>query len=132
MARPTKPLNLMREQKELLSGIARSRQTPHSLVLRTQIVLKAAAGDNNKTISQDDSLCEDTVGLWRKRWIEGAHELEQFAGKPKELRILIGKLLADKPRPGSPGIFSAEQVCQIIALACETPPEYLSHWTRKE
>jgi hypothetical protein len=32
----------------------------------------------------------------------------------------------------SPGKFEAEQVCQVIALACETPPEYLSHWTRKE
>jgi len=48
-----------------------------------------------------------------------------------ELRIGIGKLLADKPRPGSPGLFSAEHVCQVIALACETPPSYLSHWTRK-
>lgn len=132
MARPTKPLNLMREQKELLEGIARSRETPHSLVRRTQIILKAAAGDNNKTISKDLGLCEDTVGLWRKRWVEGAEQLEQFVGKPKELRHQIGKLLADKPRAGSPGIFSAEQVCQIIALACETPPEYLSHWTRKE
>jgi hypothetical protein len=33
---------------------------------------------------------------------------------------------------GSPGKFEAEQVCQIIALACETPPDYLSHWSRKE
>jgi len=57
---------------------------------------------------------------------------EKFAGKSKELRVPVGKLKADKPRLGSPGIFSAEQVCQIIALACETPPEYLSHWTRKE
>ena len=132
MARPTKPIDLMPEQKELLVEIARSRETPHSLVVRTKIVLKAAAGDNNKTISQDLGLCEDTVGLWRKRWIEGAHELEKFSGKSKELRVRVGKLLADKPRPGSPGIFSAEQVCQIIALACEKPPEHLSHWTRKE
>ena len=63
MARPTKPLNLMPEQKELLLRIARSREAPHSLVLRTQIILKAAAGYNNKTISQDLGLCEDTVGL---------------------------------------------------------------------
>ena len=57
---------------------------------------------------------------------------EKFAGKSKELRVLLGKREADKPRPGSPGIFRAEQVCQIIATACEKPPEYLSHWTRKE
>ncbi|MBC6471829.1 MAG: helix-turn-helix domain-containing protein [Hormoscilla sp. GM102CHS1] len=77
----------MPEQKELLEGIARRREAPHSLVRRTQIILKAAAGYNNKTISQDLGLCEDTVGLWRKRWIEGAHSLELLAGKSKELRV---------------------------------------------
>ena len=50
MARPTKPLNLMPSVKELIEGIARSRETPHSLVRRTPIILKAAAGYNNKTI----------------------------------------------------------------------------------
>lgn len=132
MARPKKPLDLMPSVKELLVGIARSRETPHSLVRRTQIILKAAAGYNNKTISQDLGLCEDTVGLWRKRWIERAHNLEKFAGKSKELRREVSKILADKPRPGSPGKFSAEQVCQVIALACEKPPSYLSHWTRSQ
>jgi transposase len=43
--------------------------------------------------------------------------------------------LQDAPRPGTPATFSAEQWCQIIALACE-PPEAsgrpLSHWTPRE
>ena len=38
-------------------------------------------------------------------------------------------------RPGAPATFSAEQWCQIIALACE-PPEAsgrpISHWTPRE
>jgi hypothetical protein len=41
----------------------------------------------------------------------------------------------DAPRPGAPATFSAEQWCQIIALACE-PPEAsgrpISHWTPRE
>jgi hypothetical protein len=44
MARPKEPINLTPEQKELLQEIARSRETPHSLVIRTKIVLKAAWG----------------------------------------------------------------------------------------
>lgn len=131
MARPTKQLNLTLEQKQLLEKIARSRETPHSLVQRTQIVLKAAAGINNKMISLDLGLCEDTVGMWRKRWLEGSPDLVRLEGKSLKLRERVGLLLADKPRPGSPGKFSAEQICQIIALACETPPEHLSHWTRQ-
>jgi hypothetical protein len=31
--------------------------------------------------------------------------------------------LADLPRPGAPGHITAEQVCQIVALACEPPGE---------
>lgn len=132
MARPTTPLNLTQEQNNLLQSIARSREVPHSLVLRAQIILQAGQGINNKTISLNLGLCEDTVGFWRQRWMDGNAELEKFADKPKELRAAIGRLLADKARSGSPGKFSAEQVCQFIALACETPPEHLSHWTHKD
>ncbi|NJO18648.1 MAG: helix-turn-helix domain-containing protein [Thioploca sp.] len=96
------------------------------------MIRQAGQGINNKTISLNLGWCEDTIGLWRQRWLEGCVELEKFADKPKELRIAIGKLLADKARPGSPGKFSAEQVCQFIALAGETPPEHLSHWTYKD
>jgi transposase len=132
MARPTKPLPLKPEEQELLQAIARSREIAHSLVLRVQIILKAAAGENNKKISQDLCLSENSVGMWRRRWLEGSSELESLVNKPQTWRVEVAKLLADKPRPGSPGSFSAEQICQVIALACEKPPEYLSHWTRRE
>jgi len=132
MARPLSPLTLTPEQQTLLETISRCREVPHSLIQRVRIVLSAHAGDNNKTISQDTGLCEDTVGFWRKRWLAGCADLEKLAGKPKLLREAIGKLLADKPRPGSPGIFTAEQICRLLAVACETPPEHLSHWTRSE
>lgn len=95
-------------------------------------MLSADAGRNNKTISQDTGLCEDTVGFWRKRWLAGCAGLEKLAGKPTLLREAVSQLLADKPRPGSPGIFTAEQICRLLAVACETPPEHLSHWTRPE
>jgi transposase len=132
MARPTKPLHLKPEEQKLLEGIAGSRNTPYSLVVRTQIILKAAAGENNKKIGQDLDLSENSVGMWRQRWLEGSLELEKIISKPKEWRLKVEKLLGDKPRQGSPVRFSAEQVCQVIALACEQPPEYLSHWTRIE
>ncbi len=40
--------------------------------------------------------------------------------------------MSDKQRPGTSPTYTAEQVCQIIALACETPPEPLTHWTRED
>ncbi len=132
MARPKTPINLTSQQTEILQRIARSRETPHSLVVRTHIILKAASGLNNKTISQELGLCKDTIGLWRKRWIEGSQNLDKLAQKPEKLTQVVKEIFQDKPRPGSPGKFEAEQICQVMALACETPPEYLSHWTRKE
>ena len=45
------------------------------------------------------------------------------------------RFLSDKARPGCPGKFSAEQICQIMDVACETPEESglpLSHWTLTE
>jgi hypothetical protein len=27
--------------------------------------------------------------------------------------------LADRPRPGCPATFTAEQICQIMAIACD-------------
>ncbi|WP_228779078.1 helix-turn-helix domain-containing protein [Methylobacter sp. BlB1] len=94
--------------------------------------MKAAQGISNKTISLDLGLCEDSVGLWRRRWLSGQAALKKAAGNPKALRVAIESLLTDKARPGSPGKFSAEQICQIIALACEKPPEQISHWTRND
>lgn len=130
MARPKAELNITEAQRTLLEHISRSRELPHSLTQRVQIILLAAQGKDNKTISRELNLCQDTVGLWRKRWVTGSSTLEPLNDKPKRLRHAISQLLADKARSGSPCTFTAEQVCQIIAQACETPPEHLSHWTR--
>ena len=132
MARPLSPLTLTPEQRELIQAITRSREIPHSLAQRARIILAADAGDSNKAISQALDLCEDTVGFWRKRWVNECANLEKWAGKPNQLRAAVSRLLADRPRPGCPGVFTAEQICQLIAIACEAPPEHLSHWTPPE
>jgi hypothetical protein len=97
-------------------------------VQRAKIILRASAGENNKTISEALHLQEDTVGKWRKRWL--CAELASGEGQLKRLRQLIETTLADAPRPGIAATFTAEQICQIIALACEPPPAHWSHWTR--
>ncbi len=78
-------------------------------------------GGNNKTISQDTGLCEDTVVFWQKHWLEGGADLEKPGGKPKLLREAVRQAA-----PGSLGIFTAEQICRLLAVACETPPEQVS------
>lgn len=132
MARPTSPIDLSPEQSRLLQSLVSSREVPHSLVQRATIVLAASQGRTNKAIAAEMRLCEETVGLWRRRWVQGQADLAKWEHQPKRLRAAVGALLADQPRPGCPGTFTAEQVCQILAVACETPPTHLSHWTRAE
>jgi transposase len=132
MARPTAPIHLSPEQEKLLRSLVGSREVPHGLVQRAKIVLAVSQGCTNKAIAQEMGGCEETVGLWRKRWVQGCAALEPLEEKPKRLREAISTLLADRPRPGCPGTFTAEQICQIIAIACEKPPESLDHWTRPD
>jgi hypothetical protein len=43
--------------------------------------------------------------------------------------------LADAPRSGRPDTFTGEQICALIALACEKPQEHgrpITHWTARE
>ncbi len=98
---------------------------------RARIVLLANSGHKNTEISQQLHIQEEKAGKWRKRWLATSAQLAACEGKPKALRHAIESLLADAPRPGIAPIFTPEQVCQIIALACEIPPAHLSHWTRK-
>jgi len=47
----------------------------------------------------------------------------------------VAKRLADAPKPGAPPKFTPEQICQIIALACEKPVDCerpISHWSHSE
>jgi len=121
---------LIDEQKQILKEITRSRQQPHGLVERAQIILFASEGKTNKAISQELQLQEETVGTWRKRWLMAVDELATSQGNPKVLRKKIEDVLADAGRSGAPAKFTPEQICRLIALACETPPDYLSEWSQ--
>ncbi len=55
--------------------------------------------------------------------------------EPHRLREAIMDVLSDAPRPGTPATFTAEQVSQIVALACEPPKlsdRPIDHWTLRE
>lgn len=97
-----------------------------------RIVLNAGAGRRNKASAQDLGIKEETVGLWRRRWLSAQEAPAACADDPERLRQQIETILADAERPGTPQTFSAEQVCQLLALACKTPPSPLTHWTRND
>jgi len=97
------------------------------VVTRARIVL--AAGDTRSIIGTADDLGlnRDTVRLWRDRWTA----LQDI---PLADLDVAGRL-ADAPRPGAPARITAEQVCQVVALACEAPATLvrpIGHGTNQE
>jgi transposase len=76
------------------------------------------------------------VGLWRQRWRDAWDALCVWeCTEPHRLREALLDVLADAPRPGTPAKFTAEQVSQIVALACEAPQlsgRPIDHWTLRE
>jgi len=55
------------------------------------------------------------------------------AASPAELSIT--ERLSDAPKPGAPARITAEQVCQVMALACEAPEQSgrpVSQWSARE
>lgn len=123
------PINLMPEQGDRLPRIARGRETPPSLMRRAWMILQAAEGRQNKTMAGTPGGLRRDRRLLAETLAERPGRVGQGGGTPQTLGREGGLLVADRLRSGSPGTFSAEQVCPIIASAGETPPEHLSHWT---
>jgi putative transposase len=121
------PVELIDEQRDALQALLRRHATPQQTALRARIVLAAAEGHSNARIAQACGVTTDTVRLWRARWA---------AFQPFTLDELSAEeRLADAPRAGRTPRVTAEQVCQIVALACEAPERSerpITHWTARE
>ena len=112
-------------ERNELKALVRRHSTPQQLALRGRIILLADDGKNNSQIARALGVSVDTVRSWRKRWIglQGAF-LDD---------VSVSERLRDAPRPGRPAQITAEQTCQVIAMACEQPKERpISHWTARE
>lgn len=123
-------------QQVLLNEFSKSRTLAKGLVQRATIILLGFQGLFNEEIAVRVGLNRLQVGLWRQRWRDAWQALCLWeCSEPHRLREAILDVLADAPRPGVPPTFTAAQVAQIVALACE-PPQLsgrpISRWTLRE
>jgi transposase len=91
--------------------------------VRARIVLAAAEGLNNTHIARQLAVDADTVRQWRMRWLASLEDLS------------IAERLSDAPKPGAPARITAEQVCQMVAVACQASEQAgrpISQWTARE
>ncbi len=125
---PRPPEIVLSEQERAeLERLVRGYTTGQQLAVRACIVLAAGDGLNNSQIARWLDLDDETPGQWRGRWLA-------FRDMPLEV-VSVAERLVDAPRCGAPAKFTPEQVCQIIALACEPPADSdrpISQWSHRE
>lgn len=110
-----------------LEKLIKRHQVGQQIALRARIVLNAADGQTNKAIATAYAVTLDTVRLWRNRWLK----LQDISLDDLSLE----DRLQDLPRPGAPARITADQRCQIEALACEKPENSerpITQWTARE
>ena len=139
MAMKTAKVNVSERQRAVLERWVRNKaSTPHRLVERCQIVLTSAKGRTNREQARLLGVDRQRVRRWRRRWADAEKRLaeaENQEATDKDLAAIITEALSDNSRPGGPTKFSAEQLVQIISVACEPPKDSgrpVTHWTPRE
>jgi putative transposase len=120
-------VELTADERHGLEGLVRRHTAPQQLAVRARIILLAADGLNSSQIARELGVEVDTVRLWRQRW-------RGFQGVALA-DLTIEERLTAAPRPGRPARITPEQVCRIVALACEAPSASgrpISQWTGRE
>jgi transposase len=112
--RPKVELVLSAEERDELQRLVRRSRTNRRLAFRASIVLACAAGVTNSEVAGRLRTSNQTVGTWRKRFIEGRLEA-----------------LYDEPRVGAPRTISDADVEKIVVQTLETKPKGETHWSTR-
>ena len=121
-----------------MEQITRGQTNAQRLVRRANILLALDTGARHCHITRQMHLNRGTVRAWHRRWLALTPTLERIEAEgssDKALTTGIVASLTDQPRAGAPATFTAEQIVQIVAVACEAPADSgrpISHWTPRE
>src|ERR1700689_2906247 len=114
MGRPTKPLNVTREEREKLTMLSRRPKTGQALAMRARIVLCCDDGLSNDEVSKRLGIMGATVSKWRERF-----RVQRLEG------------LLDEPRPGAPRSITDDQVEAVVTTTLEAMPKQGTHWSTR-
>ena len=128
MKGPQPPVvNLSQAEQQALEQLVNAHSTAQQIALRARIILTASQGLNNEQVGRALQVGVDMVRQWRGRWLAGqAIPLTELTAEER---------LQDLPRAGKPSAITADQLCQITALACEKPEQSarpISQWSGRE
>ena len=121
------------DERHALEKLAKAHSTEQQIALRARMILAAGDGLNNAQLARNLHVSIDTARQWRGRCRQYPAALSLQPLPLSELSV--AERLQDLPRPGAPSRISADQICQIVALACEPPEQSgrpITHWTSRE
>jgi transposase len=121
----------------ILTKLANATTAEKCISQRAQVILLAFRRYQNVQIAETIALERHCVGRWRKRWQDSFEALLaiQMHEPHAALERAIGDVLRDAPRSGASGKFTAEQIVQLISIACESPRDSgrpVDDWTGRE
>ncbi len=108
------PLRLTMQESNQLIEWTRRHKTSQALASRSRIVLACAQGASNREVAERVRVTVQTVGKWRRRFVE---------------RRLDG--LLDEPRPGTPRKHDDAKIEQMIATTLNERPREATHWSTR-
>ena len=112
MAWPMPELVLSVEENNQLVEWTRRHKTSQALALRARIILACAQNTPNGQVARQLRVDKNTVGKWRRRFVE---------------RRLEG--LLDEPRPGAPRKLDDARIEHLIATTLNECPRDATHWS---
>ena len=130
-------IQLTEKQQIILQELASATTTAVAIAQRANIILKGYDKTLNQDIADAIGMHRNQVGIWRTRWRDSFDALVAIECRESTamLKRMIVQVLSDAPRSGRPGTYSAEQVTQILATACEHPEQSgrpVDRWTSRE
>ena len=108
------PLELSDAERAELTSLVSRRKTAQALAMRARIVLACAQGGQNKEVAARLGLFRQTVGKWRRRFIE--HRVDG---------------LHDEPRSGTPRTIDDARIEAVIVRTLESAPPNATHWSSR-
>jgi transposase len=111
--RPVAEVVLTDEERETLRRWSRRAKSSQALAQRCRIVLGCAEGKSNQDVAAALGIWPQTVGKWRRRFLD------------KRLEGLV-----DEQRPGAPRKITDERIEQVVVATLERTPADATHWSR--
>lgn len=114
IGRPAKRVSLKPEEKLELERLSKQKRKTRGAAFRAQIVLSCAKGRTDTEVARLLRTSNNTVGMWRGRFLE---------------RGVEG--LLDEPRAGAPRKVGDERIEEVVTRTLETTPEGATHWSTR-